>query len=104
MSSISFVTAVEEMKYSRGMKHIRIARYKQTRKDRNAISKDNTIGKMLMERDSQRHKTQEKHHEITIQTKSEAPKINKITTQFPLTNTSETNTYECVCECCSCSC
>ena len=104
MMSIGFVAAVEDMKFSRGMRRERSARYKQTRKDRNAISKDNTIGKMLMERDSQRHKTQEKHHEITIQTKSEAPKIveNKITTaQFPLTNTSELG---CVCECCSCSC
>ena len=69
MMSIGFVAAMEDMKFSRGMRRARSARYKQTRKDRKAVSKDNTIGKKLMERDSQRHMTQEKHHNITIQTK-----------------------------------
>ena len=99
MMPISFVTAVEEMKFSRGMKRARSLHYKHTRKDRRAISKDNTIGKKLMERDSQRHMTQEKHHEITIQTKMEAPP--------PTISTIKLTTppsVGCECECCSCSC
>ena len=74
MMSISFVMAKENMKFSRRMKIEKSLRHKQTRKERHAISKDNSIEKKIMERDSQRHMTQEKHHEITIQSKIVSPK------------------------------
>lgn len=64
--SVCYITSVRDMKHNRGIRLEKKKKDRSNRVSKRSVSKDNTINKTLMERSSQRHKTQEKFDNITI--------------------------------------